>query len=248
MKISQKGVDLLKQFEGLELTAYQDVGGTWTIGHGQTYYEDGTKVKKGDVISLERAEQLYRAILPRYEDIVNRNLNGLTLLQSQFDALVSFAYNLGEKPTQEALDAIRTNTFSREFMLQYVHAGGKRIQGLVNRRSKEADLFYSETKVETVIKEVPVIKEVLVNNPTLVSDGSVIGGLDDAKSPLFSFKTNKHKFEINASSTKFFMFVIALSFVFLTYKGILDKGDYMNIAIAVLGFYLGMKTGDAKKS
>lgn len=236
MKISQKGLDLLKSFEGLKLTAYQDVGGTWTIGYGQTYYEDGSKVKEGDVITLERAEQLYARILPRYEDIVNRNLNGLTLLQCQFDALVSFAYNLGENPTKEALDAIRNNTFSREFLLQYVYAGGKKIQGLINRRNKEADLYFSETKVETVVKEVPV------NNPALTIDSPVVGALDDIKTPLFTIKTAKHKFEINASSTKFFMFVIALSFVWLTAKGILDKADYMNIAVAVVGFYLGMKS------
>mgnify|MGYP003404567300 CR=1 FL=1 len=240
MKISQKGVDLLKQFEGLELTAYQDVGGTWTIGHGQTYYEDGTKVKKGDVISLERAEQLYRAILPRYEDIVNRNLNGLTLLQSQFDALVSFAYNLGEKPTQEALDAIRTNTFSREFMLQYVHAGGKRIQGLVNRRNKEADLFYSETKVETIVKEVPV------NNTVLTNETPIVGGIDDTKAPLFSFKTNKSRFEINGSSVKFFIYAIAISLVTLTYMKILPTSDYMTTVNNVIAFYLGMKVSGYK--
>ena len=240
MKISQKGVDLLKQFEGLELTAYQDVGGTWTIGHGQTYYEDSTKVKKGDVISAERAEQLYKAILPRYEDIVNRNLNGLTLLQSQFDALVSFAYNLGEKPTQEALQAIRDNTFSREFMLQYVHAGGKRIQGLVNRRNKEADLFYSETKVETVIKEVPV------NNTVLTNENPIVGGIDDTKAPLFSFKSNKVKFEVNGSSTKFFIYAIAISLVGLTFMKVLPTSDYMATINTVIAFYLGMKVSGYK--
>jgi len=240
MKISQKGLDLLKSFEGLKLTAYQDVGGTWTIGYGQTYYEDGSKVKEGDVITLERAEQLYARILPRYEDIVNRNLNGLTLLQSQFDALVSFAYNLGENPTKEALDAIRNGTFSRDFMLQYVHAGGKRIQGLVNRRNKEADLFFSETKVETVIKEVPV------NNTVLTNENPIVGGIEDTKAPLFSFKTNKHRFEINGSSTKFFIYAIAVSLVVLTFSKILPTSDYMSTINNVIAFYLGMKVAGYK--
>lgn len=240
MKISQNGVDLLKQFEGISLDAYQDAGGTWTIGYGQTYYEDGRPVQSGDHISLEQAYSLYESILPRYEAIVNKHLGILELTQNQYDALVSFAYNLGEGPTIEAINAIKSNTFTREFMLQYVHAGGKRIQGLVNRRNKEADLFFSGVK--EVTKE--VIKEVPINNAYIEGEGSQTVGEAEAKIPLFMVKTKNRSFEINGSSTKFFMYAIGISFIWLTAKGILGKSDYMNIAVAVVSYYLGMKAGN----
>lgn len=240
MKISQSGIDLLKQFEGISLDAYQDAGGTWTIGYGQTYYEDGRPVQPGDHISLEQAYSLYANILPRYEEIVNKHIGTLELTQNQFDALVSFAYNLGEGPTVEALNAIRNGTFTREFMLQYVHAGGKVIKGLVNRRNKEADLFFSGVK--EVIKE--TVKEVPVNNAIITGDGSMTVGAMEAKIPLFVVKTKNRSFEINGSSTKFFMYAIGISFIWLTAKGILGKSDYMNIAVAVVSYYLGMKAGN----
>jgi len=88
--ISKKGIELLTELEGLKLKAYQCSAGVWTIGIGSTYYENGTKVKQGDVITKERAFELFRLTAPKYEKDIP---SGLT--QNQYDALFCFCYNVG---------------------------------------------------------------------------------------------------------------------------------------------------------
>jgi len=88
--ISKKGIELLTELEGLRLKAYQCSAGVWTIGIGSTYYENGTKVKQGDVITKERAFELFRLTAPKYEKDIPP---GLT--QNQHDALFCFCYNVG---------------------------------------------------------------------------------------------------------------------------------------------------------
>ena len=147
MKISQSGIDLLKQFEGLSLDAYQDSGGTWTIGYGQTYYEDGKPVQPGDHISLEQAYSLYANILPRYEEIVNKHIGTLELTQNQFDALVSFAFNLGlaNLKSSTLLKKVNVNPNDRTIVdefLKWVYAKKVFLEGLHRRRQAEANLYF----------------------------------------------------------------------------------------------------------
>ena len=66
MKLNQRGADLIKQFEGLKLKAYQCSAGKWTIGFGNTFYEDGKPVKQGDVITRERADSLFNLIADNF--------------------------------------------------------------------------------------------------------------------------------------------------------------------------------------
>jgi len=89
MKISKEGIALIKKFEGIELEAYQDSVGVWTIGYGHT-----KGVKEGDNISLKKAEQMLEEELVEYEGYIN-NMVELGLEQNQFDALVAWVYNLG---------------------------------------------------------------------------------------------------------------------------------------------------------
>ena len=152
MKTSKKGIDLIIEFEtggniSKYLTAYQDSVGVWTIGVGSTYYEDGTRVKKGDKITLERAKSLFANILPRYEkDVLTRVKKPLN--QNQFDALVSFTYNLGSTNlgSSTLLKKVNVNpndkTIANEFA-KWVNAGGKKLNGLVRRRKAESDLYFS---------------------------------------------------------------------------------------------------------
>lgn len=145
MKISQKGLDLIKEFEGLRLEAYQDSVGVWTIGYGSTYWPDGTKVKKGDKLrGPAQAESLLRTTVKDFEDGVN-SLVKVHLTQNQFDALVSFAFNLG-------LTNLKNSTLLRKLnqtdiqpvadeILRWNKAGGKVLRGLVRRREAEQELF-----------------------------------------------------------------------------------------------------------
>ncbi len=92
MKISQQGIDMIKHFEGLVLTAYQCQAGVWTIGYGHT-----AGVKKGQSITAEQAEKFLKKDLANFEEGVNHLLSErkIKLLQHQYDMLVSFAFNLG---------------------------------------------------------------------------------------------------------------------------------------------------------
>ena len=89
MKISKEGIALIKKFEGIELQAYQDSVGVWTIGYGHT-----KGVKEGDNISLKQAEEMLEEELVEYEGYIN-DMVKVRLEQNQFDALVAWVYNLG---------------------------------------------------------------------------------------------------------------------------------------------------------
>src|ERR1700744_5187183 len=95
MKISEQGIKLIKDFEGLRLRAYRDVAGVWTIGYGSTRYHDGKLIKPGDKLASEKeADALFKNTLGQYEYAVNKYVKA-PVNQNQFDALVSFTYNEG---------------------------------------------------------------------------------------------------------------------------------------------------------
>ena len=145
MRISQKGIDLIKEFEGCRLEAYKCVAGKWTIGYGHT-----ANVKQGDRITEQEAENLLRDDLASFEKLVNnKSYVPQSINQNQFDALVSFAFNLGGRNLKELCTANyppnqkTTNHIAQEITL-YNKAGGKKVQGLVNRREKEKKLFLGQ--------------------------------------------------------------------------------------------------------
>jgi lysozyme len=95
MKLSNSGVALIKGFEGLRLNAYKDIAGVWTIGYGSTRYEDGRAVRSGDKLTDEtQANTLFINTLSKYVGAVNKGVK-VALTQHQFDAFVSFVYNVG---------------------------------------------------------------------------------------------------------------------------------------------------------
>jgi lysozyme len=142
MKTSQKGIELIKQFEGCKLKSYKCPANVWTIGYGNTFYLDGSKVLMGQKISQIEADMLMLKLLPKYEATVIKNIK-VALNQNQFDALVSFCWNCGSSQTlfrlvnQKATDEVIYDWWINH----YVTGGGKLLQGLINRRRKEADLF-----------------------------------------------------------------------------------------------------------
>lgn len=146
MHISPSGIDLICNFEGKRLTAYDDGVGVWTIGFGTTVYPNGMKVKKGDTCTEAQAKAYMAHDLKKFETAVN-NAVTVPLSQNQFDALVSLAYNIGTNAFSKStlgkkLNANDNRAAADQFDV-WVNAGGKRMQGLVNRRAKEKALFLS---------------------------------------------------------------------------------------------------------
>ena len=147
MKISQRGLDLIKDFEGFSSTAYLDVVNIPTIGWGNTFYADGTKVKLGDQISKTDALKLLEVIANR--DFADKifPLIKVKVTQNQFDAMVSLAYNIGvgnflKSTLLKKLNASDFAGAGEEF-LKWNKAGGKEVLGLTRRREREKQLFLS---------------------------------------------------------------------------------------------------------
>lgn len=147
-KLSQKGLDLIKQFEGLSLTPYVCSGGIKTIAWGNTYYPNGKKVTLQDPkITPQQADEILKHALTTYEKAVDSFCRD-DISQSQFDALVSFAYNLGVGALQKSTLIKKVNanpkdvTIADEFM-KWNKANGKVLVGLTKRRQAEANLYFS---------------------------------------------------------------------------------------------------------
>lgn len=143
MKISEKGLELIKTFEGLRLSSYKALSTEkyYTIGYG--HY--GSDVSKDMVITELQAEELLKKDIEKFEDKVNKYSN-YNFNQNQFDALVSFAYNIGNIDQLTAKGTRTIEQISSHISL-YVKAGGKTLAGLVKRREKEKELF--DTPIES---------------------------------------------------------------------------------------------------
>lgn len=142
MKINKKGLDLIKKYEGLRLTAYKCPAGVWTIGYGHT-----KGVKEGDKITEKEAENLLLKDLKIYEQGVTEYTD-VILNQNQFSALVSFCFNCGIRAYKTS--TMRKYINQKEFDLaanefgKWIKAGGKVLKGLVKRRNEEKELFIQD--------------------------------------------------------------------------------------------------------
>lgn len=138
MKTSKKGIELIKSFEGLRLSAYKCVETEmyYTIGYG--HY--GKDVKKDATITKEEAECLLVGDLPSYEKKVDKYDKLYNFNQNEYDALVSFAYNVGSIDGLTKKGTRSKDEIAKAFLL-YNKSGGKVLDGLQKRRIKERDLF-----------------------------------------------------------------------------------------------------------
>lgn len=141
MKISQDGLNLIKEFEGFHADAYLCPAGVWTIGYGHT-----GGVAERQSVTKQEAEEYLKSDVAFAEDVVNEYVE-VELTQHQFDALVCFVFNVGA-------DAFRDSTLLRllnqgqteeaaEQFLRWNKAGGKVLTGLTRRREAERELFLS---------------------------------------------------------------------------------------------------------
>ena len=141
MNTSPKGIALIIEFEGLRLKAYQCPGGVWTIGYGHT-----AGVKPGMVITEAQAEEYLKANLIAFERYLNGL--GLALNQNQFDALISFIYNVGTGNFSNStlLRKVSANPQDNSIMdefLRWVYSKGRVLPGLQRRRLAEMKLYFS---------------------------------------------------------------------------------------------------------
>lgn len=143
-KISKEGLALIKQWEGLRLKSYEDSGGIWTIGYGHTSAAGAPSVYKDMQITEKEAEKILCQDLRECEAAIEKAV-AVPLSDEQFAALVSFSYNVGitafckstllKKLNNGEYEAVPTE------LQKWTRVGGKRIQGLVNRRAAEAGLW-----------------------------------------------------------------------------------------------------------
>lgn len=135
LKTGEAGLDLIKQFEGCRLTAYKCPAGVWTIGYGHT-----SGVTAGQTITQAQADKMLVEDVERFEKNVNKYYDKYRWNQNEFDALVSFTFNLGSID-QLTAGGTRSREVIAEKMLQYSKAGGKVLAGLTRRRQAERELF-----------------------------------------------------------------------------------------------------------
>lgn len=149
MKLSSKGYDLIKQFEGYSDVPYKCPAGIPTIGYGNTYYPDGSKVKMTDAkITRKYADDILESIADEFaEDVLKLVKTNISI--NQLNALTSFAYNVGvfnlAKSTLLKIVNINPNdgNIAKE-LLKWNKAGGKILKGLTNRRIAESKLYFTK--------------------------------------------------------------------------------------------------------
>ena len=139
--LSQNGLNLIKKWEGLRLKAYKCSAGKWTIGYGHT-----TGVTKNLTCIQEQADAWLYADCQNAMDAVNRWDTVYHWSQNEFDALVSFTFNCGSANLKALLkNGTRSRNEIEKYLPQYRKAGGKVVQGLINRRNDELKLFKQES-------------------------------------------------------------------------------------------------------
>ena len=150
MQISNKFYNLLQLLEGLETKAYKDSAGIWTIGIGTIRYPNGVKVKQGDVITKEQAYDYMEYEVKDTVNALNTLLNGISVNQNQFDAIVSLTYNIGiggfkRSSVYSAMKINPNDPKIEEYWLRWnkVTKDGVKVvsKGLMNRRKKEYQLY-----------------------------------------------------------------------------------------------------------
>ncbi|ENI4693172.1 lysozyme [Salmonella enterica] len=141
MKTSDNGRAFIRAREGVKLAAYQDGGGVWTIGYGHT-----RGVKQGQVINHEQADEFLDSDLRQVESCISERVI-VPLNQNQFDALVSFVFNVGRQAFSDStlLKKLNEGNYraAADQFTRWVYDNDKFVQGLYNRRVAERDLFLS---------------------------------------------------------------------------------------------------------
>lgn len=162
LQISNRGLNLVKRYEGCRLAAYLCPAGVWTIGYGHTGTVDGKKIAKGMVITQGTAERLLLQDMKKFADHVNKFDQKYHWTQNEFDAMVSFAFNVGSI-NQLTANGTRTKQAIANSILLYNKANGSILPGLVKRRQDEKKLFLLNEQPKKEDDEMIEKSKVIVN-------------------------------------------------------------------------------------
>lgn len=156
MKADKQGIEFIKHFEGCKLKPYLCSAGVPTIGYGNTFYPNGAKVTLKDApITLAKVDELFLFILSFFEKDVSKLIGKLPLHQHRFNAILSFAYNVGTDIDQDNVpEGLGDSNLLKKIIanqndpsiwgefLAWDKAGGKKVLGLTRRRNAEAHLYF----------------------------------------------------------------------------------------------------------
>jgi lysozyme len=142
-----KGIPIIRKFEGLKLRAYLCPANIWTIGWGSTFYENGSKVAPTDKITLDRADRLLFFVVQKFEAEIKKLVKS-EINENMLGALTSFAFNVGagnlaKSTLLKKVNANPNDLTIRDEFNRWTKASGKVLNGLVTRRKAEADLYFS---------------------------------------------------------------------------------------------------------
>ena len=202
MKISNKGLNLIKDFEGCVLNAYKCPAGVWTIGVGHTGKVDGKKICSGMKISEEKAMELLKKDVEKFETHVMKFNTTYKWNQNQFDAMVSFAFNIGSI-TALTNNGKRTIAEISAKIPAYNKAGGQTLQGLVRRRAAEKELFdtpVANEKVSNKKVKYKVTASVLNCRKKANIESEVIGQFVKGRKLTLVKKTNKSWYKVKGKA------------------------------------------------
>lgn len=143
-----KGIPIIRRFEGCKLRAYLCPAEKWTIGWGSCFYENGSAVKQGDVITQERADRLLLNTVLQFEQGVKASVKS-SINENQLGALTSFAFNVGLRRFRGStlLSMVNKNPndpLIRRELLKWINRGSAFEKGLTRRRTAEADLYFTQ--------------------------------------------------------------------------------------------------------
>ena len=179
LRTGQAGLTLIRQFEGCRLTAYKCPAGVWTIGYGHT-----GGVIPGQQITQEQADRMLVEDVEKYEKKVNKYYDKYQWKQNEFDALVSFAYNVGSIE-QLTANGTRSKEAVGKKILLYNKAAGKELAGLTKRRKAEHELFLCKSNARKTIKKGSRGEDVVYLQKQLTLLGYSVGTVDG----IFGIKT-----------------------------------------------------------
>jgi lysozyme len=158
MKTNASGIKILHEFEDCKLRAYRCPAGVWTIGWGNTFYEDGRAVREGETITKERADSIFQFVLSQFEAQARRAITS-QVNENQFSAFVSALYNIGPGSRHKSglirlkdgrpstlltmININPSNPAIRDQFMLWISKGTISERGLTRRRKAEADLYFS---------------------------------------------------------------------------------------------------------
>lgn len=206
-KVTREGIEKIKQFEGLRLTAYQCSAGVWTIGYGHT-----STAKKGMKITEAEAESLLYADLEVFESAVDR-LVQVKLTDWQFAALVSFAFNVGVRAFEKSMLLEKLNAGNYDAvpaqLMRWNKTKGKVVAGLTNRRAAEAGMWAKGSFVESSTTKAEAKDKPLAKSREVMG-GTVAGGMVTATAVINETAAQIEPLAMYSETIKTVFLVIAL--------------------------------------